>query len=102
MISNVAVLQVAPVVNGFSGSDDFATSANWSALTIPAGNGRLAIAYGRLEYTIGSPTGDYSALREWTANVGSYTHDWTVQVDVHLAAMSLAANQYANLNLAVV
>jgi alpha-tubulin suppressor-like RCC1 family protein len=100
--SSAALLRVAPVVTGFSGSDNFPTYDNWSAPTIPAGNGRLAIAYSRLEYTVGSPTDDDSALREWTANVGSYTHDWAVQVHVHLATMTLTGSQYANLNLAVV
>jgi hypothetical protein len=100
--SAAALLRVAPVATDFSGSDDFSTAAHWSAPTMPSGRGGLTFANNRLEYTVNSPSGDDGILREWTANVGSYTQDWSVQVDVHLASLSLSDGQHANLNLVVV
>ena len=99
--SSAALLRVAPATSGFSGNDAFATGSNWSVPTIPSGGGRLAFANGRLEYSVVPSAGDDVALREWTANVGSYTRDWSVQVEVHLAAMTLGSNHYVNLNLIV-
>jgi hypothetical protein len=100
--SDAAVLRVAPVATGFTGSDDLTTTTNWSAPTMRGDGGRLSFINNRLEYTASSPTGYDVALREWTANVGSYTRDWAVQVDVHLASLSLSNGQHATLNLIVV
>jgi len=42
------------------------------------------------------------AGRYFAMATGSYTNDWSVQVDVHLDLLSLSNGQFANLNLAVV
>ncbi|MBI5770408.1 MAG: immunoglobulin domain-containing protein [Verrucomicrobia bacterium] len=100
--SAIVSLRVAPAAVGFGGSDDFAaTTANWSVPVVFSGNGRLPLANNRLEYTVAAGTANDGALREWTANVGSYTRDWSVQVDVHLASLTLPSGQFANLNLMV-
>ncbi|NUQ65530.1 MAG: immunoglobulin domain-containing protein, partial [Pirellulales bacterium] len=99
--SSVAVLRVLPTATAFNGTDDFATAAGWSAPSAATTGGRLVFSGGRLDYTVAAPTADDMALREWTACLGSYTQDWAVQVDVHLASLSLTGDQYANLNLVV-
>ena len=100
--SAAALLRVAPSILNFRGSDDFATGSNWSVPTLIRDDGGcLTFVSNRLEYTVSTSSFDDATLREWTTNVGSYTQDWAVQVDVHLASMSLTDGQYANLNLAV-
>jgi len=99
MNSDAALLRVAPTAHNFSGSDDFTSSAHWSAPTmLMNGGSRLNFANGRLEHVVSSPSDEGAALRDWTANVGSYMQDWAVQVDVHLASLGLSDEQYANLN----
>ncbi len=100
--SDAALLRVAPVARNFSGSDDLTTTTHWSAPTMRGEGGRLTFTNNRLEYTVSSPSSDDAALREWTANVGSYTRDWAVQVDVHLVPLSPSNGQRATLNLIVV
>jgi hypothetical protein len=101
--SNGAVLRVAPTTLTFGGSDDFSSSTNWSAPTRVVGvGGALTFNNGQLEYTVNPASASDTVLREWTANVGSYTQDWMVQVQVHLASLSLGNAQHANLNLVVV
>jgi hypothetical protein len=101
--SDGAILRVAPATLELSGSDDFATTLCWSAPTLPPGkNGILTFADNTLGYTLAASSGDDLAIREWTPNVGSYTHDWEVQVDVHLDSLNLTDGQYANLNLVVI
>ncbi|MCX6984316.1 MAG: hypothetical protein NT118_06120, partial [Lentisphaerae bacterium] len=100
--SEPAILRVESETLNFSGSDDFATALNWSAPTMSVSKaGLLTFMDNSLEYTVSSPSSDDIAMREWTSNVGSYTKDWAVQVDVHLATQIMSNDQYANLNLVV-
>ena len=100
--SNAATLHVAPLTPTLGGFDDFSASSNWSAINrTMEGGGNLVLANTRMEYLVGTATDDDGVFREWTANVGSYTQDWAVQVDVHLDSFSLTGDQYVNLNLAV-
>ncbi len=100
--SSAALLRVASRDESFAGSDNFATTDNWSAPTLLSGTGQLNFATSRLDYVVLYPTSDDATLREWTANLGSYFRDWSVQVDVHLDPIFMAAGEYANLNLIVV
>jgi hypothetical protein len=102
-LSDPAMLRVASETLDFSGSDDFTTDLSWSVPTMSTSKAGALVSTGDiLEYTVGAPSNEDAVIREWTPNVGSYIHDWTVQVDVHLDAMSLTSDQYANLGLAVV
>ena len=101
--SDPAILRVESETLNFGGNDDFATAVNWSAPTMSASKaGLLTFVDDSLEYTVSSPSADDIAMREWTSNVGSYTNNWAVQVDVHLVTQILSNDQYANLNLIVV
>ena len=89
----------------FSGIDPLTSGTNWSQTYQSSGSNRqLLFQNNRAEYILSSPatTGDNLDVHAWTANSGSYTQDWTIQVDVHLGLLSLPSNgQFANLNLVV-
>jgi hypothetical protein len=87
----------------FNGTDYFPTgSAKWDAVTA-GGTSKLTVTNGRYEYThTGASSGNDFVWRRWNVNQGSYTNDWSVQVDVHLNAFSMSSdNQYINLNLGI-
>jgi hypothetical protein len=87
----------------FNGTDYFPTgSAKWDAVAA-GGTSKLTVTNGRYEYThTGASSGNDFVWRRWNVNQGSYTNDWSVQVDVHLNAFSMSSdNQYINLNLAI-
>jgi hypothetical protein len=88
----------------FNGTDDFSSgSGKWDAL-ISVGTAKLTVTNGRYEYThTGASTGDDMVWRRWNVNQGSYTNDWSVQVDVHLSDFSglVSDQQYINLNLGI-
>ena len=101
--SNAAILRVESYDTDLAGTDDFATDEKWSAPTMSTSKrGLLTFTDDSLEYTVSSPSSENFVLREWTANVGSYSKNWEVQVNVHLAGTELLNGQYANLNLIVV
>ncbi|MCF7688520.1 MAG: PEP-CTERM sorting domain-containing protein [Cephaloticoccus sp.] len=76
------------LAQNFSGSDDFlSVNSNW---TVPSGSSVLGAAMtvngGALNFTSPSlTTGQTSeAAYAWTANNGSYTADWQLQVDFNV------------------
>ena len=97
--SDAAFLRVAPDQAPFYGSEQFTDGTYWSAPLRRQAS--LSFASGRLEFTAPAGSGEYFAMREWTRTAGTYTANWSVQVDVHLDALTLGDDQYANLNLAV-
>ena len=87
----------------FNGTDYFPNgSAKWDAVTA-GGTSKLTVTNSRYEYThTGASSGNDFVYRRWNVNQGSYTNDWSVQVDVHLNALSMSSNnQYINLNLGI-
>jgi hypothetical protein len=86
----------------FNGTDNFSSgSGKWDALS-GAGTASLTVTNGRYEYTAtGAGTLRDQAYRRWNVNRGSYTNDWSVQVDVHLSAFPGLANQAITLNLVI-
>ena len=84
----------------FVGTSDFSAATNWTNYD-GTGNGALAINSNQLEYSVGTGTTSDQRIYSW----GGYapSSDWSVKVDVHLAAMGLSNNgQFANLNLVIV
>jgi hypothetical protein len=82
--------------------DDFQMSSQWTAAR-PLGSGDLQIAGGRVSYTVGSRTESSSTLT-WRPALGSYTQDWSVQIDVHMDAADsglVTATDYLYANLSV-
>jgi len=87
----------------FNGTDYFPSgSTKWDA-AVTVGTPKLTVTNGRYEYThTGASAGNDFVWRRWNVNQGSYTNDWSVQVDVHLDAFSMSSdNQYINLNLVI-
>jgi len=87
----------------FNGVDYFPNgSTKWDAV-VAGGTSKLTVTNGRYEYThTGASAGNDFVWRRWNVNQGSYTNDWSVQVDVHLGALFCSADdQYINLNLGI-
>ena len=87
----------------FNGSDNFSSgSGKWTAVGV-TGTGSLSVNNGRYEYTAtGAGTTEDHAGARWNINQGSFTNDWAVQVDVHLAAFTGSTNQELKLGLAII
>ena len=95
----------------FSGSDTLASgSANWTIVPqFTSGNGQLLFQNSRAEFIVGSPVaGDNVISQRWNLNTGSYSQDWSVQVELHLGMISLptplgsgSSSSFANLNLVI-
>lgn len=99
----LAVLPFAAAQN-FSGSDTFSTtSGNWSLTAgTGSGGGTFTVSGGALNYSDNglyynasdSTTTSSKATYAWTANAGSITTDWQVQVDFKVPLLSsLVAGQ---------
>lgn len=56
----------------------------------------------RLEYTATGASSKEQSLRPWIANSGSYTSDWSVQIDVNVPNLTLASGQQIRFGLGVV
>ncbi|MEI8309375.1 MAG: choice-of-anchor D domain-containing protein [Verrucomicrobiota bacterium] len=86
----------------FCGSDRLESGTNWTSLP-QSGNGQLLFQNNRAEYLLGNTTVRNNLdVHYWNVNTGSYTSNWSVQVDVHLALLSLPADgDAANLNLVI-
>lgn len=85
-------------------SDSLATDAsNWVVSPAPTGGGATAFTASALTYSVGTPTADDRGYRTLNTFAASSTSSWSVQVDMHLAALGgLTTDQFANLNLMVV
>lgn len=83
-------------------TEDFTTDQNtWQAISnafVPKGNGTTTID-GRLNYVVTTATVDDAAGRYWVPSVGSNLSDWVVQIEVNISTLSLANNQYTNLQI---
>ena len=85
-------------------SDPLSTDAsNWIVSPANTGGGATAFTASGLSYTVGTPTADDRGYRTLNTFAASSTSSWSVQVDIHLAALGgLTTDQFANLNLMVV
>jgi len=82
-------------------TDSFTNPATWQVISnamLPKGSGTTTID-GKLNYVVGSPTFDDAAGRFWVPTVGSTLSDWVVQVEVDLSSLTLADDQYTNLQI---
>ena len=89
----VQALSTATTFAAFSGSDNFNDNSKdpskWGT-DIFGGGGTLTETSQVLQYTTtGVPSGA-SVFRPWIANTGSYTSNWTLQIDVNLPTLTAA------------
>lgn len=112
----ITLLCASPLISraDFSGGDTLASgSANWVPVPqFTSGNGQLLFQNSRAEFIVNSPVqGDNVISERWNVNSGSYTKDWSVQVDVHLGLIGLPSLplgsgsndcSFVNLNLIIV
>jgi len=97
--------QSSPAQPNFSGSDNFndnqRDTSKWGIDEV-VGSGLLIETNSSLVYhTTGGSSADDTGERPWIANFGSYTQDWTVQVDVNLPDLSLTAGQKVQMAIKV-
>ena len=89
-------LSTATTFAAFIGSDDFNDNskdlAKWGT-DITTGGAALTETNSRLEYTTNGALSNETAFRPWVANSGSYTSNWTLQIDVNLPTLTLAVDQ---------
>lgn len=88
-----------------SGGDDFndnsVDASKWGADEI-RNYGTFTETNQRLEYTATMPTNMLGMVfHHWTASYGSYTQDWSAQVDVSVANLSLTGSDVFFIGLAV-
>lgn len=69
-------------------ADDFANSANWTGNTALLGTPTFTFSNGVANYVVASPTSNDFAYVGYTGAVGSYSSDWSVQVDLRFATPS--------------
>jgi hypothetical protein len=80
-----------------------ADAANWVLSPSPYGGGTTAFTASTLAYSVGTPSADDRSFRTLNTYAAPSTSSWSVQVDMHLAALGgLTTDQFANLNLMVV
>ena len=95
-------LSTATTFAAFSGSDDFNDNSKdltkWGT-DIVTGSAALTETNQRLEYTVAG--GSATALRPWVANTGSFTSNWSLQLDVNLPTLALTLGQNYNIGLTV-
>jgi hypothetical protein len=94
-----ALLATALVsASGQTITDDFSSAAQWTS-PVAFGFGNLTFTNSRLEYSVtGGSTGNLSYTTLATA-VGSYTSNWTAQIDMHFVDFSTTDPTYADLAL---
>ena len=90
----------------FGGSDNFSgatvDNTKWGT-DFGSGVGEFTQANGVLEFsTGGTPTSNDQVIQFWTANLGSYTSDWNVQLDVNVPQFPLTSGQELSMGLTVV
>jgi hypothetical protein len=97
----------------FNGGDTLGSgSSNWTVVPqFASGNGQLLFQNNCAEFIVGNPAvGDNIDAHRWNINTGSYVKDWSVEVGIHLALVSLpvppqtsgSSDSHVNLNLVVV
>ncbi len=91
-----------PANANFSGSDHFsAPSADWG-LDSAGGAGHFDLRNGKLNFvTVAAPTINDTVQRAWIANVGDYSADWSVRVDVSIGNFPMTTEQFASLDILV-
>lgn len=94
--------------SNFSGSDDFNDNskdlAKWGTDTIfdpGVGSGTLTETSQVLQYTAAGSSSNEQLARPWIANTGSFTSDWSLQLDVNVPTLSLSAGQRIEFGLGV-
>jgi hypothetical protein len=79
-----------------------ADESRWTVNPANEGGGSLAYVVGQLSYLVSMPSTSDAGTRFLSAYQAPANLSWSVQVDVHLSAMStLEWQQFANLNLIV-
>jgi hypothetical protein len=92
----------------FSGSDNLSgntvDSGKWGAdfLLSPGSVGVFTPTGQNLAFsTSGTPTSQDGVVHPWIANFGSYTQNWSLQLDVNIPQLTLASGQEISMGLAV-
>lgn len=84
---------------------DFSSSAGWGSSQTLVGSGNYTIAGGTANFTTGTPTAADFAYMQYTGAVGSYTSNWSVQINVNYNAPSTiftsGVDQFFNMGLMV-
>ena len=103
-IALTAILTPTTGYGNFSGSDDFNDNskdlAKWGT-DIAGGLGTLTETSQGLQYTASGSSDPESFLRPWIANHGSFTSDWTLQIDVNVPTLTLTTGQRCEFGLQV-
>jgi hypothetical protein len=89
-----------------AGSDDFNGASvdptKWGS-DIDSGVGIFTQTNGHLLFTTsGTPTSNDQAIHPWILNQGSFTQDWSMQLDVNLPTQTLTGTQVLSIGLAAV
>lgn len=94
--------------SNFNGSDDFNDNskdlAKWGTDAIfdpGVGSGTLTETSQVLQYTASGSFTIEELARPWIANTGSFTSDWSLQLDVNVPTLSLSAGQRIEFGLGV-
>lgn len=94
--------------SNFNGSDDFNDNskdlAKWGTDAIfdpGVGSGTLTETSQVIQYTASGSFSTEELARPWIANTGSFTSDWSLQLDVNVPTLSLSAGQRIEFGLGV-
>lgn len=90
----------------FSGSDNFSGSVDaskWGSDTLLSGSlAQFTQSNQHLYFSnVGSTGGTDQVVHPWIANTGSYTQNWSLQLDVNIPQFSLTGGQEISMGLAV-
>lgn len=103
IICSALLALLTPTIShaNFAGSDDFNDNSKNTSLwgtDVAVGGGLMAETNQHLQFTATGATANDAAGRPWIANTGSYTSDWSVQMDVNVPTVArslVAGQQYA-------
>lgn len=103
-LAAIALLIPTTSFSAFNGSDDFndnsKDTAKWGTDFIQGG-GALTETNQRLQFTATGAVSNDIAIRPWIANSGSFTTNWTLQLDVNVPALTLGTSQTCGIGLVV-
>lgn len=100
----LCVFSARPISAAIGGSDNFNDNSRdvtkWNT-DVVTGNGALLETNQRLEYRVASPNlsvGD-EAVRAWILNLGTYTNDWEVIVEVTNTVVPTIVDQISSIGI---
>lgn len=98
-------LTVASVSSHAQISDDFSSGDNWAPTVSLLGNGSFVFSGGAANYTVGTATATEFSTSRYTGAIGSYTSDWSVQINVAYASpagvFDVGVDQFINTGLMI-